>query len=130
MVGRLDQPAQDGVGIGLKDAGHGANTEAFRQRRQRPHKLVRSNVLGVKRRAMSLPKIAVAAQTHELPPAAPIRMPVGANIAPVDPAMIRTGGMGAEVATGIDLSATTSGQEHTGWRRTGCSRVRPALLFT
>ena len=53
-----------------------------------------------------------------------------ADIAKAHPAVIRTGGMRTEVARGIDVAATASGHDHTGWRCTGCLRVRPALLLT
>ena len=38
--------------------------------------------------------------------------------------------MWAKVASGIDVAATASGDDHTGWRRTGCLRLKPALLLT
>jgi hypothetical protein len=57
-------------------------------------------------------------------------MAIGADIPAADPAMIRTRGMGAKVAAGIDLAATPSGHDHPGWRRAGYLRVRPDLLLT
>jgi len=56
-------------------------------------------------------------------------MAVGANITEVDPAVIRAGGVRAEVAGGIDLTATTSGKSHAGWWRTGRLWGRLDLLF-
>jgi hypothetical protein len=56
-------------------------------------------------------------------------MTVGADIPEADPAVIRTCGMRAEMAGGIDLAATTSGQEHTRWRRTGRLWLQPDLLL-
>jgi len=87
-------------------------------------------VLAVKRGAQSLKEIAAAAQTKELSPSAATGMAIGADIAEADPAVIRTGRMWAKVARSIDVTATASGHDHTGWRRTGCLWVRPALLLT
>ena len=72
----------------------------------------------------------MAAQTHQLPPAASIGMAIGADIAKADPAMICTRGMGAEMARGIDVAVATSGEPHARWRRTGRLRVRPDVLLT
>ena len=61
-----------------------------------------------------VPEIPVAAQTHELSPTAPMRMAIGADIPPADLAVIRTRGMGAKVAGGIDLAATSADERHAG----------------
>jgi hypothetical protein len=55
-------------------------------------------------------------------------MAVGANIPEVDPAVIRAGGVRAEVAGGIDLTATTSGKSHAGRWRARRSRGHLDLL--
>jgi hypothetical protein len=57
-------------------------------------------------------------------------MTVGTDIAPADPAVIRTGDIWAEVVTGINLTAATSGESHAGWRRAGCRQVPYRALFT
>jgi hypothetical protein len=56
-------------------------------------------------------------------------MAVGANITEVDPTVIRAGGVRAEVAGGIDLAATASGERHPGWRRTRRLQGRLDRLF-
>src|SRR5688572_2478250 len=56
-------------------------------------------------------------------------MAVGANITEVNPAMVRAGGVRAEVASGIDLPATTSGQPHAEWWRVRRLRGRLNQLF-
>jgi hypothetical protein len=119
VIGCLHEPAQNRVGIGLEDPGHGTDTEALSQSGDGPHQLVGINLLAVKRRAVGLQEMPLAAETHQLPPAATIGMTVGADIAEADPAVVRTGGMRTEVATGIDLSATALGEEHAGWRCVG-----------
>ena len=45
----INQPAQDGVRIDLKDARHGTDAEAFGQSRESPHQLVRIDLLAVNR---------------------------------------------------------------------------------
>jgi hypothetical protein len=84
----------------------------------------------MKRRAQCFQEITPATETYQLSPPSSIGVAIGADITPADPAVIRTGGMRAEMAGGLNLAATTSDQEHPGWRRTGYSRVRPALLLT
>jgi hypothetical protein len=49
-------------------------------------------------------------------------MTIGTDIAQAHPAVVQTGGMGAEMARGIDLSAATSGENHVGRRGIGCRR--------
>jgi hypothetical protein len=66
----------------------------------------------------------VAAQTHELSPAAAIGMTIGANIAKADPAVIRTSDIRAEVAGGLDLAPTAASERHPRWRRARRRRVR------
>jgi hypothetical protein len=75
----------------------------------------------------------LATETHQLAPAAPIGMAVRADIAPVDPAVVRTRGMRAEVTGGLDVAPTPSGEGHPGWRRARHRRVRrgpPVTQFT
>jgi hypothetical protein len=47
----------------------------------------------------------------------------------VNPTVIRAGGVRAEVAAGIDLTATTSGKPHAGWGRARRLRGQLDLLF-
>jgi hypothetical protein len=126
----VDQPAQDSVRIDFKDTRHGADAEAFGQSRNGPHQRVGIDLLAVQRGAVRLEEIPVAAQTHQLSPAASIGMTVGADITEADPAVIRTGGMRAEMARGVNLAVTPSGQRHTGWWCAGDVRLRPDLLLT
>jgi hypothetical protein len=77
-----------------------------------------------------LKEILLAAQAVELAPAAPIRMAIGANIAPVDLAMVRTRGMRAEVAGGLNVAATSSGEVHAGRQRAGYLHMRLLSLLT
>jgi hypothetical protein len=126
----VNQPAQDSIRIDLKDASHSTDAEAFVQSRESPHPRVGIDLLAVKWGAVRLEEIPVAAQTHELAPAASGGMTVGADITEADPAVIRTGGMRAKMAGSIDLAATASGQVHTGWRRAGYVRLRPDWLRT
>src|SRR5262245_45976243 len=84
----------------------------------------------MKRRAHGLQEITLAAQAHELPPSSATRLTVGANIAPVDPAVIRTGRLRTEMPAGIDSAPPASGEDHTGWWRARCQRLRAHLLLT
>src|SRR5215813_6565298 len=112
VIGGLHQPAQYRGGIGLKHPGHGAAPEALGQSRNGPHELVRLHLLAVQWRAMGLQEMPLATETHQLAPASAARMAIGADIPPAHPAMVRTGGMGAEVARGVDVPAAASGERH------------------
>jgi hypothetical protein len=79
---------------------------------------------------MRLQEIATAAQAHELAPAAPIRMAVGADIPQADPAVIGTGGMRAEVPGRIDHTTTAAEESHPWWRDARRLRVRRSFPLT
>jgi hypothetical protein len=57
-------------------------------------------------------------------------MAVGAEIPEVDPAAVRTRGMGAAVTGRIDLAATPTSASESGWRRAGQLRMRRNCLLT
>jgi hypothetical protein len=119
VIGWLNQPAQYRMRIDLEDAGDGAETETLGQSCNGPHQRVRINLLAVKQRAMGLEEVPLATETPQLTSVSAVWMAVGAAIAPADPAVVRAGGMGAEVACGIDIPAAASGEDHIGWRRVG-----------
>ena len=66
----------------------------------------------------------MAAQTYQLSPATPIGVAIGTDISPIHPAAIAAVRLGAEVAGGIDGTATASGKDHAGRRRTWSLRLR------
>ena len=57
VLGCLDQPGQDRVGIDLEDPGYGADAQTLSQSRDGPYQLVGSDLLAVKRRARSFQEI-------------------------------------------------------------------------
>src|SRR5712691_7868392 len=66
----------------------------------------------MQRRAVRLEKIALASRAVELPPGATTRMPVGAHVAPIHPAPIVAGGIGAELLRGVHLArASPAGED-------------------
>ncbi|ETX06240.1 MAG: hypothetical protein ETSY2_18300 [Candidatus Entotheonella gemina] len=130
MFSRLDQPAQHGVRVDLEDTGDGTDAETFGQSGDGLHQFVRIDLLGVKRCAVCLREITVTAQTHQLAPSSSIRVAVSTDIPKAYSAVIRTGGLWAKVASGIDLSVTASGEGHTGWRRDGHRRTRFTPVLT
>ena len=58
MLGGLDEPAEDSVGIACKDPGHGTNAEPFCQCRHDPAQLVGLNLFAMKRGAQCREEIA------------------------------------------------------------------------
>jgi hypothetical protein len=59
--------------------------------------------------------------TQQLPPGATIGMAIGTEIAPADPAPLRTVWIGAEMVRGVDLTAASS--RHDDARGWGCRGV-------
>jgi hypothetical protein len=57
-------------------------------------------------------------------------MPVSADITEVNPAVVRTLDMGAEVPGGIDLTVTASGEDEAGWRGTGHLEMKCDAVLT
>jgi hypothetical protein len=57
-------------------------------------------------------------------------MAIGADIAPADPAVVRTRGMRSEVTGGLDVAATASGERHAGWWRARQPGMRVHAWFT
>jgi hypothetical protein len=53
-------------------------------------------------------------------------MAIGAAMAKADPAVVRTGGMGAEVVGGLDVATVASGECHTEGEVRGALTLRPA----
>jgi len=120
VLSRLDQPAQDRVWVDFKDPGHGTEAEAFGQSRHGPYQLLGFHLLAMQRGAMGLQEMPLAAETHQLAPPSAVGMAVGADIPPAHPAVIRTGGLRAEMPGGIDVPAAASGEKQARWRRIGC----------
>src|SRR5499433_2912561 len=66
--------------------------------------------------AVVLRNVASARGTLELPPGATIRMAIGTQIAPSQPAAITTAGMGTEVPGGVHRAGAAVGRGHgLGW---------------
>src|SRR5882724_5681652 len=119
MLGDLDQPRQDGLGIDLKDAGYGTNAHALSQRAHRPHQQVDRHTLAMPRGAMGLLDRAITARAMPLPPGATTGMPIGTDMAEPDPAPIGTVRMRAAMPRGVHLARPSPRRHDTGWRATG-----------
>jgi hypothetical protein len=107
-----------------------ALTDSLSQGGDGPHQLVDIHLLGVTWCSDRLEEIPVTAQTHQLAPETPIGVAVGPEVTPIHPTIVGTGGMRAEVARGLNLSGTTSGADHAGWRRAGHRRLRDNAWLT
>src|SRR5262245_66423537 len=116
MLGDLDQPGEDRVGIDRKHAGDRANAKVFRQRPDGPYQLVRGDTFPMQWCAMRLKKIPVTGAARELAPGTATRMTVGRDMAQPAPAPIATIGIGTEMMRGVDVTAATSGRSRRrGW---------------
>src|SRR5919108_4968978 len=130
MLGRLDQPGEHGVWVNLKDTSHGANAEAFGQRRHGPHQFVGCNAFAMQRRVMRLKKVAAAAAAMELPPGAAAGMAIRTDVAETGPATIAAIRVGTEMVRGGDLTAAPSYKDELGWRGAGRLSAKVAVLLT
>jgi hypothetical protein len=84
----------------------------------------------VQRRARSLQAMPRATEAHQLAPPSTVGMAIGTAMPPVHPAVLRTGGLRADMAGGSNLAAATSGDDHAGWRGARGLRLRPGLRRT
>src|SRR5215813_6941440 len=97
------------------------DAHAFGQARDDAHDELDRGALAMKDGAKGLEKKAATDDTQQLPPGATIGMAIGAEIAPADPAPIRTVGIGAEMVRGVDLTVASSRHDEArGW---GCRGV-------
>jgi hypothetical protein len=87
-------------------------------------------MLAMKERAERFEKIATTDTTQQLSPGIATGMAIGPEIAPADPAPIRTVWIGAEMVRGVDL--TPAPARHDDARRWGCRGlwVRGARIGT
>ena len=108
-----------GIGIDLKHAGHGTDTQTFRQRAHRPYQLLGRYALAMQGRAMGLLEIAITARAIQLAPRSTARMTIGTEIPQSHPALIGTVRMRAEMLRGIHLARSSSRGDHAGWPATG-----------
>ena len=108
LLGHLDQPGEDRVGIDLKHPGDGTDAQALRQRAHGPHQPLGCHALAMQRRAVGLLEIATTARAIQLAPGATAGMPVGRDIAQAEPTAIPTVGIGTEMLGGVDLAPASS----------------------
>jgi hypothetical protein len=108
MLGHLDQPGEDRVGIDLKHPGHRTNAQPFCQRAHRPHQLFGCHGLAMQRGAVGLLEVAATAAAMQLAPRSTAGMTVGRDIAQAEPAAIRTVRTGTEMLGGVDLAPASS----------------------
>ena len=117
MLGHLDQPGEDRVGIDLKYTGYSTDAQALRQRAHHPHQLLGRHALAMQRGAMGLLEVTFTADAIQLAPGTAVGMAIGAEIAPADPTPIGTVRVRAEVCRGVDLPTASSREDRAGWRR-------------
>src|SRR2546428_6784546 len=97
LVHCFSQPLQHRIRVHLEHPRGGPNAQTLSQTRQHAHDQLHGDLFAMKDGAMMLGKIAFARGTVELSPGTTIGMPIGAQIAPSQPAAIATAGMGTEV---------------------------------
>src|SRR5438132_13063622 len=115
MLGHLDQPGEDRVGIDRKHPGYSTDAQALCQRAHRPHQLLGRHALAMQRGAMGLLEVTFTAGAIQLAPGTAARMAIGTQVAPADPAAIRTVRVRAEVCRGVHLARAAARGDDTGW---------------
>src|SRR5215831_21092023 len=116
LICGFDKPLQHGSRVDLEHPRRASNTQAFGQARDHVHDELDRYPLAIKDGATMLGEVAVAGGTVELTPWTTVRMPVGTEIPQPQPTPVVTGGMGAEMPGGIDLTRPPVGWGH--WSRT------------
>jgi hypothetical protein len=81
LLGRLDQPVQDRLGVDLKDPRRGTDTQALGQARQDAHDELDRGLFTMEERTMRLKEVAFASGTVELSPRTTTGMAIGAQVA-------------------------------------------------
>ena len=84
----------------------------------------------MKNGAMGLIKIPVARHTLQLPPGLPARMPVGADVAAAEPAVVGAIVIRTEMLRGVDGATAPPGEDHHRRGRPGCLGRRIGTLLT
>lgn len=79
---------------------------------------------------MGFREISVARDTLQLPPGLAAGMPLGADVAPSEPAVIGAIRFGTAVLLGVDRAAASLGEDHHRRWRTGCLGARIGSLLT
>src|SRR6266704_1096434 len=90
LLRRLHQPLQDRIRVHLEHPRRAPDTQAFGQARDDANDELDGGALAVKDRAEGLEKTAVTSDARQFPPAAPMRIAIGAEIAPAPPSPIET----------------------------------------
>src|SRR5262249_30822266 len=130
LLRRFDQPVQHRIGIDLKNPRGGTDAQPLGQACQHAHNELHRHRFAMKDGAMMLGKVAVAGGTVELTPWTTTRMAVGSEIPPPYPASIVTGGLGAEMPGGIDLTRPPVGRGHRSRSHRWRWRGMRGLVFT
>ena len=130
QLGGVCQSVHDRVGVDLEHPGRGPHAQALGQTGQHADEQLHGDPFARKEGAMMLWKGAVAGGAVALTPWTTARMPVGTEIPQPYPAAIVTGGLGAEMPGGIDLTRPPVGRGHRirshRWRW-GAWEVRPRV---
>ena len=84
----------------------------------------------MKDRAVRLRKIALAGDTLQLPPGLATGMPIGADVAASEPAVVGAIGIRTEVRLGVDGAPASSGEGDDRRGRTGCLGACIGSLLT
>src|SRR5262249_57959021 len=105
LLRRLHEPLQDRIRVDLEHPCGAPDAHAFGQARDDAHDEVDGGALTMKDGAKGFEKIAATHDAQQLAPGTAVGMAVGAEIAPADPALIRTVRVRAEMHRGIHLAA-------------------------
>jgi hypothetical protein len=130
VLGPLDQPRQDGIGVDLKHPGPGTHAPAFRQCAHRPHALRGRHALAMQRGARGFLEVAAPAHAMPLSPGTAVGMTVGTDMAQPAPAARAPGGSGTAMARGVHLAVASACGDDGGWRGAGGLRARRSGVRT
>ena len=107
----LYQPAQDGVGIDLKDTCRASNAQALGQTGDDMHNEFGRGPLAVENRSLGFIKISLTRRTLKLAPGLATGMTVGADVTAPEPAVIRAIRSWTEMPRSIDGAPAATGED-------------------
>jgi len=114
LLGGLHQPPEDRIRIDFEHPRCAPDAQAFSQTREDTHDELHRGAFAMKDRAVGFVVVSVAGDTLQLPPGTATGMPIGAEVAASEPAMVGTIRGWTEVRLGVDSPLASAGEADEG----------------
>jgi len=114
LLSGLHQPTEDRMGIDLEHPRGAPDAQAFSQTHDDTHDELHRGALARKDRAVGFVEVSVAGDTLQLPPGTATGIPIGAEVAASEPAMVGTIRSWTEVRLGGARPPASAGEADEG----------------